>query len=462
MAGDSSTPQPTKQTEDGERAKSLGKRRTVGLLPRLVRKFTHSSEALSYSDPTATPKDREAGGEELPGRSPSAPTSPQLAHTGIKDETMRRRRQRRVKRLERQEELRRPKSKLVTTPGERIFPLPSQVRPISLFIRMGSLNSEQDPVPLEYYGVSDEEDNSVPAAPVAEGATLVPHPEALRTRQIFHVGEGFATASPTQSKVHQGRHRTMSPIIPIRSTALPRRPFSIQIPLPTSTVSTLNGDGGDSNGRKRPRSLRFLDPKDQTLYAAISHGDFLTQLGQTEEHALRRSLEVVSITDAVGVPLREPIRRGDGAQLDSRPSDSRQLRSGKEVLATPGNAGGMIPATDGDEGAVRSAASLPKSILSPPLTRPYLSSAPPAPTDSMADTERSNVQDWAASETIGSEEFPSALPLQRTSCFSRPRSMPILPKEHSSLEASDVSGCEADSEERHRIIINRRGGMAGK
>lgn len=444
----------TKHIKSGERVKASEKKHRIGLFPRLVQKISYPSEALSSAAAVSTgdPEDYGPGEETSPVRLLSTPVVAQASDVTDRDEMVRRRRQRRIRKLEHQDELQKQKSKLLTTPGERIFPLPSKVRPISLFIRMGSLPSEQEPVPLEYYGASDEgeEDKSLPLTLSAAAATTVtPHPAALQTRQLFHLGEGFATASPRQAKAIHGRPRTMPVILPFHSTALPKRPFSIQIPPMTSISSALKKDADDVDGRKRPRSLRFLDPGDQKLYAAISHEVFLAQLRhRAEERTLRRSLGDVSIADSdddiLGVTERK-VNYLDSTETTARTAASSTDDSGGDTL-------GSAPRPPQEK----------THLLS--LDRLCTSSAPPTLTDSMMDTEGSNPQDWALSEAIGDNDVLQRAPPPRfIGNFSRTQSMPIFPKESFSLESSDTSGCEADAEERHRsIITERRGSVAGR
>lgn len=454
MVHGSPPPRSTKHAKNGKRSGASEKRCRVGLFPRLVGKFPHSSETLCSAASADVAEKDEVGGGENSACLLSAPAVTQASNITNRDEVVRRRRQRRIKKLEHQEELQKQKSKLTTTPGERIFPLPSKVRPISLFIRMGSLPSEQEPVPLEYYGASDEgeAEERMPPVSTAAAAMLAPHPAALQTKQLFHLGEGFATASSTQTKTIKGRPRTMPLNLPVHTTRLPKRPFSIQIPPVTSVSSTLNEEANDVDGRKRPRSLRFLDPRDQKLYAAISHKDFLAQLRhQAEECTLRRFLEDVTIADTEdAVPYGHDQRDDQAGGAEEEVDD---LNSAEPATNNNGEEDSLRLTTRPSQGNAR--------LLSP--SRLCASSAPPTLTDTTVDTERSNPQDWTLSEAIGGDDIlPRPPPPRYIGNFARPQSMPIFPKEVFSLESSDVSGCEADAEERHRPITNRRGSVAGR
>ncbi len=185
-----------------------------------------------------------------------------------KEETRRLRRQRRLRQLEHRAQCNERKKRLHTIPGERVYPIPHQLKPISLFIRMGSLASEHENVPLEYYGASDE-DSSI------DVGTTQPHPAAVQTIRMFHLQESYPFSPTNFALGDTGAEVTQESLEEFNRIAQTRRrPHSISMPLAGSAMKK-DLDKGDS---KRPRSLRFLDPKDQKLYLAVSHRKFLSDL----------------------------------------------------------------------------------------------------------------------------------------------------------------------------------------
>lgn len=173
------------------------------------------------------------------------------------NERVRRRRQRRLQKLE-QATMKKERAKSSQDHPPRVFSLPGRLKTTSLFIRIGSMDSDSDPVPLEHYQYNAEGSNGVivEEEEAANPDQLCPHPEALRTVKLFHLDE-LTTDLPIHSENNSSKNKP----------DINRRPHSMVLPLPSALKKP------DSVKKKgRPRSLRFLDPKDQKLYMAISHG----------------------------------------------------------------------------------------------------------------------------------------------------------------------------------------------
>lgn len=174
----------------------------------------------------------------------------------------RRRRQKKLKKLEQLQEKRERKTREIkTTPGRRIFHLPGRVRPISLFIRLGSLNSDQDIIPIEFFDLMSPDEES-PECPD-------PHPAALAIRNIFHLddrrSEEYEMGYGREGEQTPRENRTEGRMSVRRAHHLPR-PSSVQFPL----ASALKKPAIEGTP-KRPKSLRILDPRDMKLYEAVAH-----------------------------------------------------------------------------------------------------------------------------------------------------------------------------------------------
>ena len=135
------------------------------------------------------------------------------------DKNQHRRRQKRLRKLEKAEEEQRRNTRILEVQSsQRIYSIPPKTRPVSLFVRMGSVQDEDSDIPLEYLslGYSEEEEE-----------------ESRRD----------TTESISTSKSPNGSPRI--------------RPSSISIPAKIIAK--------DEKGR-RPRSLRILDPQDNKIY----------------------------------------------------------------------------------------------------------------------------------------------------------------------------------------------------
>jgi len=98
-----------------------------------------------------------------------------------------------------------------------------------------------------------------------------------------------------------------------------KRPSSIILP----RQSALKKNNSQEAISKRPRSLRFLDPKDQKLYMAVSHKDFLNSLREPTIDELIPAVEqlefdqndsekaIKSFRRLSSPPPSIPVERGD-------------------------------------------------------------------------------------------------------------------------------------------------------
>jgi hypothetical protein len=354
-----------------------------------------NNEPISLNSTSSRPTSFEAPSSQVTTDT-VAPPAP--SKESKKEAADRKRRQRRLKKLEkRQEKIDHKSRQLQTIPGQRIFALPKRVHPVSLFIRMGSLRSEQDVIPLEYYDLQSSESSGEETAYFG----VTPHPEALITRSMIHLEEGTTPITEEESIETESDKIVAS----TRRSDDYKRPNSIQLPLQSALKRT------DSKGAvsRRPRSLRFLDPKDQKLYEAVSHSDFL------------RHMHTPGTRDDIGRSL-----------------------SRLNIVGARDDTSHRVLISSADEGI-----DLPVSALVVPSRDS--SPAPDSDAASHADaelTERSAV-DWDPTMEIDT-------PTLRHST----KSMPILLREATSGESSDISGYEADLEE--KCIHHRRGSTTAK
>lgn len=203
------------------------------------------------------------------------------------ERAIRKRRQRKLKKLEqRQERLDRKTGHFQSPPGQRIYALPGRIKPLSLFIRMGELDSEQAFIPQEFYDPDMSQDED-------EGHT--PHPAALATRSLFHLGEP-AGENRTFTPAEEGQHAQNGGRTPSGS----HRPFSVQFPL----QSAMRRRSDDGSARRRPKSLRFLDPRDMKTYEAGPHAskDPLAEQsgGESGPASLRQSMGKLHLSSEGG------------------------------------------------------------------------------------------------------------------------------------------------------------------
>jgi len=294
---------------------------------------------------------------------------------------IRKRRQRILKKLEEKSERR--KTELSTAPGQRVFGLPNKVKPVSLFIRIGSLGSEEDRVPLEYYTAEDSSGSDGPGFGRHE-----PHPAAQQMRELFQKIEN-GSLSRTMFSEPESMYQGEGILAQFEDER--KRPSSIILPRQSALKK-----GNQEDISKRRRSLRFLDPKDQKLYMAISHKDFLNSLSKDPTiDELIPSVEQLSF------------------DADNNEEPTRHVRR--------------------------------------------LSSPPPPPISlergdlaDLADTERATNSDWNITEESELEGI-------RDIRYNLKR-MPIFPRDFTSGESSDISGCEGDMEDKENRT--RRGGVS--
>lgn len=242
----------------------MGARRTrSAIYPREVPSVTLGNQPICTERRHSLGSVRESSGSQtqmnenvLIARAPQVETKQELA--------LRRRRQRKLKKLEQMQEKQERKTREIKTiPGNRIYQLPGRVRPISLFIRLGSLNNDQEVIPIEFFDLMSSSD-------VDSGDYPNPHPAALAIRSIFHLDDPDLDEEEEEETDEVTESKTAAPGSGSdgkgsRRTCL-RRPISVHFPLPSALKKpTLEGPP------KRPKSLRILDPRDQKLYEAVAH-----------------------------------------------------------------------------------------------------------------------------------------------------------------------------------------------
>ncbi|PJF17251.1 hypothetical protein PSACC_02932 [Paramicrosporidium saccamoebae] len=310
----------------------------------------------------------------------------------------RKKRQRRLKKLESWQEKERDKTKsLVTPPGQRIFQLPHRVRPLSLFIRIGSLESDQDVIPQEYYDLLPEEDDT------DEEQGMIPHPEVLATRSLFHLEPGLTAnedMSETNPQDMEGRRSGSR-----RST---KRPNSIHLPLQSAMKKP------DTGAKKRPLSLRFLDPKDQKLYLAIQRHSNNDLKEDPRESELRSSIDRLRL----GEPAFDPPPTSGPSTVATSSADESPLVV--PIVASVKACNLESPDSQGDQGF-----------------------------SADAELTETNFEDWD----------PDSVELSpRSTNNVNGKHRHTYPRDVTSGESSDISGYEADYDEK----IYRRDNTAAK
>jgi hypothetical protein len=271
------------------------------------------------------------------------------------------------------------------------------VRPLSLFIRIGSLESDQDIIPQEYYDLLPEENDT------EEEQEIIPHPEVLATRSLFHLEPGLSgdkDISETNTRDTEGRRSGSR-----RST---KRPNSIHLPLQSAMKKP------DTRANKRPLSLRFLDPKDQKLYLAIQHNSNTDLKEDPRESELRSSIDRLRLEDSV---------------FDSQPAS--------RTSALTGSSADESPLVTPIEAAVKVC-----NLESPDSQGEHGFSAD-------AELTEANFEDWD----------PGSVELSPRSTHNiNGKGRRTYPRDVTSGESSDISGYEADYDEK----VYRRDNTAAK
>lgn len=186
--------------------------------------------------------------EKVLVKTPAEPRSTEL------ELEMRKKRKKRMRKLEKSQEKKEKKTNrlIETTPGRRIYQLPNRIRPVSLFVRIGAVNTDEDYIQQEYYDLISSESGA---------ESISPHPAAVEMRDLFHLIE---ERSPKVANLDEYADELGNKVPKMRP-----RPQSVQFPLVSAMKKTSNGVASTSEVKRK--SLRFLDPKDMKLYEAISH-----------------------------------------------------------------------------------------------------------------------------------------------------------------------------------------------